>query len=274
MTVAQRLYLLVFSAVIGLVGVASLAYFKIESVYTAANFANVNVVPSLIALDDLRKNVLRTRLGINKHVLTTESSEWPEIEQTIKGNIAGAKDAIKKYESLIADDKDKALLEQERELFVHYEAAIEPILVASRQNQNEKAKELIAKNIPLAEKLAGTINEHFDYNVVIGNKGAEEGLVIKSSAIKLSMLIALIVIAIVGVMGWLIARNLQRQLGGEPAYAANIVSQIAAGDMTVEVQTKAGDNTSMLAAIKGMVEKLSQIVGEVNAAATNIASAS
>ena len=72
----------------------------------------------------------------------------------------------------------------------------------------------------------------------------------------------------------LITRGLVKQLGGEPAYAADVVSKIAGGDMTVVVKTRTNDTSSMLFAIQTMVSKLSQVIGEVNAAASSIASAS
>jgi len=76
-----------------------------------------------------------------------------------------------------------------------------------------------------------------------------------------------------GVSLW-IMRDVMRQLGGEPAYAAEVVNKIAAGDLTVEVQTKVGDGNSMLAAIKGMASKLSQVIGEVRSSADGLSSAS
>ena len=76
------------------------------------------------------------------------------------------------------------------------------------------------------------------------------------------------------VIGWWIIRTLLRQLGGEPAYAAEVVSRIANGDLTVDVQTRPNDNDSMLYAIKNMVNKLSQIISEVRANAAAMASAS
>ncbi len=84
--------------------------------------------------------------------------------------------------------------------------------------------------------------------------------------------IAALLIAVL--LGYLITRSLLRQLGGEPAYAADVVTRVAAGDLTVEVTTKAGDTTSMLAAIKAMTEKLSQIISEVRSNADALSSAS
>jgi methyl-accepting chemotaxis protein len=75
-------------------------------------------------------------------------------------------------------------------------------------------------------------------------------------------------------LGILITRNLTRQLGGEPAYAGAIASAIAAGDLTVAVDLRQGDKTSMLFAMKAMRDSLADIVGQVRSGTDTIASAS
>ena len=71
-----------------------------------------------------------------------------------------------------------------------------------------------------------------------------------------------------------IGRSLLRQLGGEPAYAAEIAGRIAAGDLTMTVDTKAGDQHSMLHAMKLMRDSLAGIVAEVRSGTETIATAS
>ncbi|WP_343732987.1 methyl-accepting chemotaxis protein [Duganella sp.] len=71
-----------------------------------------------------------------------------------------------------------------------------------------------------------------------------------------------------------IARGLLRQLGGEPDYAATIASRIAAGDLTVVVDTRSNDEHSMLHAMKMMRDALARIVAEVRTGTETIASAS
>jgi methyl-accepting chemotaxis protein len=71
-----------------------------------------------------------------------------------------------------------------------------------------------------------------------------------------------------------IIRSLLRQLGGEPALATRIAQQIAAGDLTVRIDLKAGDRASLLHAMRGMRDKLLQVVGDVRAGTDTIATAS
>jgi methyl-accepting chemotaxis protein len=66
--------------------------------------------------------------------------------------------------------------------------------------------------------------------------------------------------------GFLVIRNLYRQIGGEPEYATQIVRTIAAGDLTVPVTTKNSDHHSLLNAMSAMQRNLAQTIGEVRQA--------
>ncbi|MFK3740384.1 methyl-accepting chemotaxis protein [Massilia sp. TN1-12] len=89
------------------------------------------------------------------------------------------------------------------------------------------------------------------------------------------MLLLVVCSALSGVaLGVLITRSLTRQLGGEPAYAADVAGRIASGDLVSDVQLRAGDTSSLLFAMKSMRDRLATIVTEVRAGTDAIASAS
>jgi methyl-accepting chemotaxis protein len=72
----------------------------------------------------------------------------------------------------------------------------------------------------------------------------------------------------------LITRSLVVQLGGEPAYAAGIAAQIAAGNLSVAIDTAPRDQSSLVFAMKTMRDSLAGIVGQVHDSAAAIESAS
>ena len=87
------------------------------------------------------------------------------------------------------------------------------------------------------------------------------------------------VIGLVGLVltlafGVLIARSLLTQMGGEPAYAVEVAGKIASGDLAARIETQAGDQSSLLFAIKSMRDSLALIVGEVRSGTDTIATAS
>ena len=115
---------------------------------------------------------------------------------------------------------------------------------------------------------------HRGYDVVLGNSGTEQAAQIVRGALwMVSVIAALTFITIVG-LGLPITRHPLRQLGGEPDYAAAIAGKIAAGDLTVSVTTKRGDQSSLLFAIGSMRDNLAAIVGRVRTGTDAIATAS
>jgi methyl-accepting chemotaxis protein len=275
MTVAQRLYLLMGVAIAGLTLIAGLGLYQMGKVYDGANFANVNTVPSLSDLDNMSTNFGRVRIRVYRHVLASSEDEMAGIESKIREAREEVEKSLKKYEKEdIGDAKDGELLKEDQAALTKYFSTIEQVLALSRaQKQNEALVQLKA-NAAIAEKANDAIQAHIDHNMVLGKKSADEAKATYSDAFKIAIVLAILISVVILATGILIIRNLLRQLGGEPAYAAEVVSRIAAGDMTVEVRTRAGDTGSMLVAIREMATKLSQIIGEVNGAAANIASAS
>jgi len=81
-------------------------------------------------------------------------------------------------------------------------------------------------------------------------------------------------LALVVVVGVLMARGLIALLGGEPEYAAEIVHRVSRGDMAVEVAVRKGDTTSLLAAMKEMVARLTGVIREVRGGADTLTSTS
>ena len=71
-----------------------------------------------------------------------------------------------------------------------------------------------------------------------------------------------------------ITRSIKKQLGGEPSYVVDIANRIAAGDLALSIDMKAGDRTSMLYAIKAMRDSIALIVDQVRIGTGTIATAS
>jgi len=126
-----------------------------------------------------------------------------------------------------------------------------------------KSQDLDAKLAELAHNKEAMAQE-----TNLSNKSAYE-----NSRATLLVLVALSALLGTG-FGILITRSLTRQLGGEPAYAAEVAGRIAAGDLGTDVQLRAGDETSLLFAMKSMRDRLARIVSEVRQGTDMIASAS
>jgi methyl-accepting chemotaxis protein len=117
-------------------------------------------------------------------------------------------------------------------------------------------------------------------NALIEQRGAAAKATIESSAaiyhesFVMVALLTLVLIVLAFAVGEWVVRRLAKQLGGEPVYAMEIASRIAAGDLSNRISIAKRDNTSMLHALSGMQKDLSTTVGEIAASAEAIASAS
>jgi methyl-accepting chemotaxis protein len=106
------------------------------------------------------------------------------------------------------------------------------------------------------------------------NLASDAARAIDSHALRWIALLAVISVLVCIVIAIVITRGLLRQLGGEPAYAAAIAGRIAHGELDIEVETRSGDDSSLLFAIKTMRDNLAAIVGKVRLGTESIATAS
>jgi methyl-accepting chemotaxis protein len=77
-----------------------------------------------------------------------------------------------------------------------------------------------------------------------------------------NVFLTLLVTLITGVFTYFVSRNLLRQLGGEPADAADIAKQIANGNLSSPIKLKRGDTISIMAAMHNMQQTLKSLIDE------------
>ncbi len=266
MTVTKKMLLLVLSAVLGILMLSGISLYQMNKVYDSANFANVNTVPSLTTLGELRAGFNRVRINLMRHILNVDANRMSEIEKDIAANRLAVFDAIKKYESTIADDKDRGYLEQTKALYGEFDREVEPVLVESRKGESniQAARIQMAKSNDLFERTAKHITDHFEYNVQLGKKASDDAVAAKSSALLVAMVISLLTLAAVAGIGYFITRNLMRQLGGEPDAAADVANKIAAGDLSSRIELKAGDTTSLMASMQHMSKTIQALLADID----------
>jgi methyl-accepting chemotaxis protein len=273
-TIAQKMISLVVSALIGILLLAGLAQYEINHVFEKANFANENTVPAMKYLGAMQTNILFIRLSVSQNAELKTVDEKTASEEKIKQYIAKADEAFKGYEATIVDEKDKQMFEKEYTAYKKYVELLPAILAASKASQTEENNRLRGISREFSGGALDAIAEHFDYNMNLGQAGADAAIETKSQAITVSIIIASITLLVVAIIGFIITRNLLLQLGGEPAYASDILTKVAAGDLSTQIIIKPGDTTSMLSAINDMVIKLAGIIRDVNSSADALASAS
>ncbi|GAB4256237.1 MAG: methyl-accepting chemotaxis protein [Methylomicrobium sp.] len=264
MTVARKMTLLVAVAIIGMVALAWVSQSKIESVFDKTNFANINSVPAIIALNQATEGLGRMRVRIYRHAINDDLNKIPAIESSIVEAKNQVLKAFKAYEATITDTTDRQMFDEDVAAFDAYIKGAETALAFSRQNQNDQARYALEQNSNLADRVNAAFKAHMDYNIDLAQKASDEAVVTKSAAVWLSIGIATVILLTIATVGWFITRNLLRQLGGEPDFAAAVANKIAIGDLSMQIDVKDNDKVSVMAAMKNMVTAIQSLVNDAN----------
>ncbi|MGB6054532.1 MAG: methyl-accepting chemotaxis protein, partial [Burkholderiaceae bacterium] len=211
-------------------------------------------------------------------LLSTTEEERASNRANIKKYLADVNRNLEQAKPLFATARAQEIFAEYARIAVDYERTMEQALTLAAgdalQQRSAELSQALNDTRRYANALDDRLTELSKQKEARAKEAAEEAaLLYRSSRSIMLLLVAASVLAGMA-LGVLITRNLTRQLGGEPHYAAEIAGRIAAGDLTVEVDTRAKDASSLLYAMKLMRTSLAQVVGQVRAGTDTIATAS
>ena len=272
MTIAQRLYMQIIITVLALAGMVGFSMVQMNKVYQTTNYSNVNVIPSLLELDNAFRGYATMRTVVWQYLITSDPAT--RASQLKRMNDAHDKltTALAKYEKDdITDDKDRALLAAETAGLKSYDEVRVKALALSDAGKMEEARDLLLANTVAFTKISDAFDAHGQYNMEIGKRSADEAAGALKQANTMAILIALLTIAGTATLGVMIARKLVKSL----SEAVHIAETVAAGDLTSQITVTSNDETGkLMQALKDMNANLVRIVGEVRTGTDTIATAS
>ena len=155
------------------------------------------------------------------------------------------------------------------------DAATQTLLRILAARDREALVEFAAKALyPAIDPVSADVNNLTTLQLDVAKQVHDEGMA--NERLTLAALAVLFVVAAltgIGATVW-VSRRLLSQLGGEPETAVELARAIAAGDLSRTVNVKAGDTSSLTAALGAMNASLRSIVSEVRAGVDQIAGAS
>jgi len=218
--------------------------------------------------------LLNTSVGVKRTALITRAAD-PELAKAYadeaKESSARGSNLIKKIGALLDTPEEKAMLDGINAVRKDYTDARNRVAALKAEGKNDEALALFNKAYtPAADAYVGKSNEllalqqrAIDARVATVLASAE-----RSSNILIALCVATLVFSVLA--GVVLVRSLFRRLGGEPAAAALVAGEIAAGNLRVAVPLRAGDQDSLMAALERMRASLADIVGQVRHGATSI----
>ncbi|MBV8470276.1 MAG: MCP four helix bundle domain-containing protein [Burkholderiaceae bacterium] len=261
---------LVLTVCVGLLSIAQLS-----RVNQTANELSSRWMPSLRVVQDLKSQVARVRTRELQYIISTDQSEMDKYDKVIAADLVDLAKMQAEYVKLIKTDEEKALYNEFLSQWDRYMVEDGKIRAAARANEDAQAKALIRGE---SNKLIVSLRGQIDKLVKLYGDGgiaaaaAGDAVYASSRVWIFSLLVGSVLLGALGAV--LITNWLVKRLGGEPDYAVEVAGKIAAGNLAVHVETRPGDRSSLLFAMKSMRDSLAEIVGQVRAGTDTIASAS
>ena len=170
---------------------------------------------------------------------------------------------------------EKAALAGIKEVERKTQPLIDKVIALRLADSTAEANDLLAKQAaPAFVDWLASVNRLIDLEERLSKTEADNARAVSQSFLLWMLALSAIALAAGSVAAWFISRGLLRELGGQPDYAAAIVGSIAAGDLAIPIDTRPGDDSSLLFAMKGMRNSLVEIVSQVRAGTATINTAS
>ncbi|MBC9248817.1 chemotaxis protein [Pseudomonas alcaligenes] len=204
-----------------------------------------------------------------------------EVEQTREQDSKNQKSnetidkAFTAYRNTVLTPEEEQTIAEYDKVLPAYRESADKVMALLKAGDHQAADQLIRQETrPIFEKLLETVSHLVDINDKTAEQVNTESTAITNSIVNLmiGLMIGGFVLAVL--IGMLVTRMIVRQVGGEPADAEKALQRVAAGDLTVAIALRNGDQTSMLFSLQQMVQKLRSIMGDVRMTADSLASAS
>jgi methyl-accepting chemotaxis protein len=213
--------------------------------------------------------------GLNAYILAPDAAARKTIGENLALNRTAVTDWETKERATSMSDFEQAqwkLFDQQWGPYVDSTRKLTDLVDAGKGG--DAGKWLFADVRPRyaeIEKIVSTILED-------NRKGAEDnnnkGTASYEKVRTITIVVIVLGFALAILVGMVVTKVIKGIVGGEPAEAAKIAGKVAQGDLSMEVVLAAGDTSSMMASIKGMVAKLGEVIGQTRTAANNLVAAS
>ena len=263
MKVATRLALGFGIVVVLLLAISVISVLRLATVHNTSVVIMEQVYPMSALSDDIVKGALNNGRFVRNLLLASTDAEtdkaWARVEE-LRGQNS---DRMKKLEALLRTDRGrelfKAITDKQALLAPKYER-IHELAKADRPRAVEFLK---AEFAPANEAYMAALEDFAKFQDAQMDAANAHGGEVYQSTSTLVMGLALSAVLVAAIVGVLITRNLLGVLGGEPAYAAEVMKKVAVGDFTVDVAVRAGDTTSLLYTVRQMVTSAGDSIGDV-----------
>jgi diguanylate cyclase (GGDEF)-like protein/PAS domain S-box-containing protein len=227
---------------------------------------------SVVALSRAQNAVWALRWGVAQFIAVTDARERTRIVADSAGLRKQFDDAVYAYRSVPRSEPEKEVLNDLDAAMAHYfgtRLKWFELYDAGRIREAAKlrADALTPAGAATVQALVTLIK--MQQEISDSTERASVSTMTRARTSLAALTVATLVLA--ALLTWLITSGVLEQLGGEPAYAAEVANRIAAGDLSQTVAVRSGDTTSLMASMSKMLRDIKdRIEVERRTAAENL----
>lgn len=277
LTISQRLLMLITGFFVALLMVGAFGCLNIKRITDDLQFTEENILGSLNILSRAESAFLLVRVNMLYHLSYEDAGKKQIHEAVISQKVQEIDQLFSDYEKLVVDEKDRVLLQKDRDFFATYKQALGKVLAKSKENDRQAASAVIESEWkPAGTRLTEAFQAHAKFNNDIA------GQIVKR-AVERGRLCAFINIAIVilsaglaGYVGLRLRKNIVSSLHDMRDVMHRVSGQL---DFTArarvryedEIGTTATAFNQLLERVSGNIRNLAHGSTQVAEAATQLA---
>lgn len=275
MKVSSRLGLAFCTLIALIILIAAIALISIKKLNGITDNLTRDRYRKVVILNSINNDINLAARAMRNIALSKDAAT--KLKEEARLNEADEKTvkALRELEPMVKQEEGKRLLAELKAAHSNYLEARKPIFSMFRQGKWDDATKYLITDFrkvqnayfDAVDKFLGRMDDAF-------KRGAEGADKTGNTSIILIVTLGLSSIVAGILAAWTVSRSLLTQIGGEPVVIANIAEQIAAGNLSVNLNTKCSRETGIYVAVKHMVESLREIVSQTIDISSGIAAAS
>ena len=262
-----------FAIVIGISFlVAAYGRFQLDSTGKTLHALSKDRLDILLQLQQVKDNTNVVARAVRNLALLEDEAAMAEEKKRLDGVVSDTSQIMAALQQRVVSTQGRALMERISEARPQFLGTVDKAAKLGLANDLVNARTVVLGEMRTAQNAYfKAVEDMIAYQRKMTTDMAESSSSDATTAGNTMIVLAVLSAALGVLVAWSITRRVKGQLGGEPAYAAQIAQEVARGNLAVQVDLRPGDSSSVLAAMGSMRANLAQVVSEVRHSSESIA---
>ena len=271
MLISRKIWLLVGMAMATCAVVSGFGLYGLERVNSNMEDISSNSVPALLLVSEMRTSYLAMIPMVYERASTADAEKGAAVDKSIATGSQGLVKQINDYTSRTISEEEKKSLNEAKLGLVSFITKMNQISNLAGMGEQQMALDMIQRDIgPLHQQLSSAFDALVKHNVGAVNAVAASGEASFTRTLAVTVSVAIIGVAVIGVMGFLLGRSITKPLGSMQRAIIRTATEL---DFTDTFKVRSDDEIGRtLDAYNQLLSRLRSSFSDIQAASARMAS--